>query len=223
MFQTSITYIHIDSLESGEQTSVTVPLNNDSSYDTSEILLSLINQGLTEKEAQDLIDYWKRIWFYPTNFGSYAQMIYTIPQEIYDELLPINIIPMPEIMNRVGLFFITDIPIDDQPVLTKFLIDEDCTADPWNESELGIKEVRWKDTILGRTALFVKANVSINCAFDIGNGNVKLENDTLRLEYEVIRYGDTMANCICAKEITYLVLNLDREYELELVPIYIQL
>jgi len=221
MFQTLITYIHIDSLESGEQTSITVPLNNDSSYDISEILLSLMGQGLTEKEAQDLVDYWERIWFYPTNFGSYAQMIYAIPQEIYDELLPINIAPMPEIMKRVGLFFITDIPIN-QPILAKFIIDENCTADPWDESELGIKEVRWINDTKGRDTLFVSANVDINCAFDIGNGNVKLENDTLKLEYEVIQYGNLVADCICAKEINYFISNLGREYEIELVPIYVQ-
>ena len=220
MFQTAITYIHVDSLDVGETTSVTVTKNNDSSYDTSEILSSLIEQGLTEKEAQDLIAYWQRIWFYPTNIGAYAHMIYSIPQEVYDELLPINISPMPEIMKRVGLFFITNISIN-QPILTNFSFDDNCSANPWDETQLGIKDINWsKDGKL----LEISANVSINCAFEIGNGSVKLEAGFLKLEYEVIRYGDLVADCICAQELTFVVSNIFRDdYEIELVPIDVRL
>lgn len=112
MWQRGLTYVYIDTLESGEETSMIVPLNDNVSYETSQIFDSLIENGLTDKEAMDLIDYWKQIWFYPTNMGTYAQLLYTIPEEIYDELLPISITPQPEIINRVGLFFITDIPIN---------------------------------------------------------------------------------------------------------------
>lgn len=107
-----LTYVQIEKLESGEETSMTVSLKNNVSYNTSNILSSLIENGLTEKEATELIDYWGRMWFDPTNMGSYAQMIYTIPQDVYDELLPISISPKPEVMHRVGLFFVTDIPIN---------------------------------------------------------------------------------------------------------------
>lgn len=112
MWQRGLTYVYIDTLESGEETSMTVPLNDNVSYETSEIFDSLTENGLTDKEAIDLIDYWKQIWFYPTNEGTYAQLLYTIPGEIYDELLPISVTPQPEIINRVGLFFITDIPLN---------------------------------------------------------------------------------------------------------------
>jgi len=220
MWQRGITYIHIDSLESGEQTSITIPLKNNSSYDTSEILLSLTDQGLTQKEAQDLIDYWEQFWFYPTNMESYAQMIYSIPQDAYDELLPISITPAPEIMKRIGLFFITNISIN-QPLLTDFEIDENCSANPWDESQLGVKEINWSED---NKSLEISANVSINCAFEIGNGSVKLEDGVLKLEYEVIRYGDIVALCICAQEITFVISNLNKDdYEIELVPIDVKL
>ena len=107
-----ITYVKIERLESYSESVITVPLNNNSLYGTSEILYSLIENGLTEQEAEDLIDYWEKIWFYPTNLGSYAQILYTIPEDIYNELLPISIYPQPEIIKRVGLFFITDVPIN---------------------------------------------------------------------------------------------------------------
>ncbi|MFE3845823.1 hypothetical protein ACFL1L_03060 [Thermoplasmatota archaeon] len=107
-----LSYVHIDTLESGEETSITIPLKNNSSYDTDEIFSSLIENGLTANEAKELIDYWQEMWFHPTNIGTYAQMIYTIPEEIYNDLLPISIIPTPEIINRVGLFFVTGIPIN---------------------------------------------------------------------------------------------------------------
>lgn len=112
MWQRGLTYLYIDTLESGEETNMTVPLDDDVSYETSEIFNSLTERGLTDKEAMDLIEYWEQMWFYPTNLGSYAQIVYTVPEEIYDDLLPISINPQPEIIERVGLFFVTGIPIN---------------------------------------------------------------------------------------------------------------
>jgi len=112
MWQRGLTYVYIDTLESGEETSMTVPLNDNVSYETSEMFNSLIEKGLTDKEAMDLIEYWEQMWFYPTNLGSYAQIVYTMPEEKYDELLPIFINPQPESIERIGLFFITGIPIN---------------------------------------------------------------------------------------------------------------
>ncbi|RLF30048.1 MAG: hypothetical protein DRN05_00300 [Thermoplasmata archaeon] len=111
-WQRGLTYVYIDALDSGEEASITVPLNDKVSYEISRITDSLIENGLTNKEAEDLIEYWKQIWFYPTNKETYAQILYTIPRETYDELLPISITPQPESIDRVGLFFITDIPIN---------------------------------------------------------------------------------------------------------------
>ena len=104
--------------------------------------------------------------------------------------------------------------------LVIFVIDENCTFSPYNGSNLGIKETRW----LNDTVLLISANVSINCAFEIGNGDVKLEDGILKLEYEIVRHGDLMTNCNCGRRIVYIISNLDRgDYEIELVPTYIKL
>lgn len=80
-----------------------------------EIKDNLISLSLTENESSDLIDYWKEWWFTPTsnkNYTLYSRLIYTIPQNIYDTLLPISIIPEPYKINRLGLVSITELPYD---------------------------------------------------------------------------------------------------------------
>jgi hypothetical protein len=76
------------------------------------ILEALISEGLTESESNELIDYWETFWFSPSNAGIHTRVIYQIPQLIYDRLLPISITPQPENIKRVGIFTITDLPIE---------------------------------------------------------------------------------------------------------------
>jgi hypothetical protein len=71
---------------------------------------AIIADGLTSDEADELIDYWSSWWFYPEDDGIYSRLIYSIPQSVYDELLPLTITPQPDITKRVGIFTITDIP-----------------------------------------------------------------------------------------------------------------
>jgi hypothetical protein len=82
----------------------------------------ITTQGLTESESTELLDYWEDWWFNFTNYyeedwyymkygGDYALLIYSIPQAIYDELLPLNITPTPDKIVRVGLFTINDVQI----------------------------------------------------------------------------------------------------------------
>jgi hypothetical protein len=106
-----ITYIQIDSLEEGEEKTITLPLKNDTSYETEELFSSIVEKGLTEEEARELINQWKIWWFYPTNSGVYTRLIYMIPQSIYDRLLPLTIVPPPTSITRVGIVTITDIPL----------------------------------------------------------------------------------------------------------------
>ena len=113
-----LTYITIEKLDSGEEVSISVPLKNSTDYSDNGIKDILIELDLTEKEAKELVDYWLNMWFYPTNLGPFAQMIYIIPQKVYDEILPITITPCPEIIKRVGLFFVTDIPINNLEMKT---------------------------------------------------------------------------------------------------------
>lgn len=205
-----ITFIHINSLGVGEEKSITIPINNSSSYDTKDILQSLINCGLTEKESQDLVDYWQEMWFNPPNWGSFAHVIYTIPQEVYDELLPISINPKPETMHRVGLFFVTDIPIN-QPVLSNFTVKESCSQWPWEES--------FNFSWLNNNTLVVEANVLINCCESIGNGSIALQNNILNLKYEVFSNSSYLCDCMCLYTTKYLIRGIPKDdYEIELVP-----
>ncbi|MBE3137359.1 MAG: hypothetical protein IMZ43_08240 [Thermoplasmata archaeon] len=73
---------------------------------------TLISDGLTIAESNELINYWEAYWFSPSNIGEYTRVLYTIPQSIYDQLLPLSITPQPEMIKRIGIFTITDIPIE---------------------------------------------------------------------------------------------------------------
>ncbi len=108
-----MTYIYIEKLAPNEEKTITVPLKEGLSYETENLFLSLIENGLTSKEAEELIDYWEEWWFYPTNLGVYSRILYMVPQTIYDQLFPIEINPAPESIKRVGIITITDLPIVD--------------------------------------------------------------------------------------------------------------
>jgi len=112
-FPTVLTYVRIDKLDSGGEANITTHLKNDTSYEIDELLTSLVEKGLTEKEAQELINYWEDWWFWPTNIGNYTRLIYTIPPSVYDQLLHLKVTPEPSSIIRVGIVTITNIPILD--------------------------------------------------------------------------------------------------------------
>jgi len=113
-FYRGLTYIQIEKLESNEEKSITVELEDYKTYDVDNLTQSLIEKGLTEKEAKEMVDYWERFWFGGGNTEpAFARLFYIIPQEIYDELLPISISPEPDEIKRVGVFTITEIPVPD--------------------------------------------------------------------------------------------------------------
>ena len=126
-----INYIYIDEINAKEEKIITTTLQYpdiekngiiQSAYNLSEdinnLLSNLIVYGLTETEAQELIDYWKDFWFNPYKYSDFtilpppqARLFYTIPQSVYDQLLPLQVTPQPNAIKRVGIFTITDIPI----------------------------------------------------------------------------------------------------------------
>lgn len=108
-----MTYTYIEKLAPNEEINVTVSIKEGLSYETEELFSSLVENGLTGKEAEELIDYWKEWWFYPTNLWDYSRIVYMVPQTIYDQLFPIEIDPAPESIKRVGIITITDLPIID--------------------------------------------------------------------------------------------------------------
>jgi len=106
-----MTYIYIEKLDPNEEKNTTVSLKEGISYETEKLFISLIENGLSETEAQELIDYWQEWWFYPSNMWVYSRILYIVPQTIYDQLFPIEINPVPESIKRVGIITITDLPI----------------------------------------------------------------------------------------------------------------
>jgi len=117
------TYIQIDQLESEEEKTITVALKNDSYYNFSGFTSVLIEKGLTEIEAKELVDYWKDWWFYP-GYYTFSRLIYIIPQSVYDELLPLSISPAPNSTKRIGVFTIDEIPMYGIPLEIPDEIDE---------------------------------------------------------------------------------------------------
>ena len=121
--------------------------------------------------------------------------------------------------------------IDDESINTSSSIvlefQGDCcnpeSVDPWNESQLGIKEIIWLDN----STVFIQAYVSINCAFWIEGGGFYIHNNTITLVYYVGQEGFitekgtefiVMADCICAAGLSYTLSNLnstDFVFELE--------
>jgi len=61
-----------------------------------------------------------------------------------------------------------NLELTDDPIILEFC-DECCNEvyiNPWNQSQLGIREITWIDD----TTVFVRAHASINCAFWIEGG-----------------------------------------------------
>lgn len=125
-------YVYIEQLNPGESILITKPRTyNSDCFNYSLIRNVLKNTGLTEKETDELMDYWEDIWFEPQIIfdkeklqwkqdlfinGDSAQILYMIPQNQYDRLLPINIIPAPDVIKRVGLYYVTGIPCPNDPL-----------------------------------------------------------------------------------------------------------
>ena len=106
-----LTYVRMDELEAGSEKTLTVKLRENCTYERESLFHDIISKGLTWDEATELLAFWESWWFYPTNEGTYTRLIYFIPQDVYDELIPISIKPKPVSIKRVGVITITDIPI----------------------------------------------------------------------------------------------------------------
>jgi len=86
------------------------------------------------------------------------------------------------------------------------------SVDPWNKSQLGVKEITWLDN----STVFIQAYVSINCAFFIEGAGFHIYNDTINLVYYVGNEGK-LAKCICAHGLIFTLKNFEsKEYKFEL-------
>ncbi len=111
IFGSGVICVEVDSLHSGEIYVNCIDKTEDKMFNTSHLSDCLVDRGLTEDEAGELIEYWEDSFYYRTNTMAYSQIIYGFPQEIYDQYFDIGLSVEPESLYRVGLFLITDIPI----------------------------------------------------------------------------------------------------------------
>ena len=93
--------------------------------------------------------------------------------------------------------------------------------DPYNESQLGVKNITWID----ETTVNIRAYISLNCAYWIEGAGFHIHNSTISLSYFVGRQkhgtGILMANCICAASLNFTLSNLEPgEYNFELEPLF---
>jgi hypothetical protein len=118
-----------------------------------------------------------------------------------------------------------------ESIILEFL--EGCcdpeSVDPWNQSQLGIKETTWLDN----STVFIQAYVSINCGHWIEGGGFHIHNNTITLTYFVGRSyyieGNNselrayiMADCICDASLSFTLSNLDsNKYNFELEPRFV--
>jgi len=83
----------------------------------------ILSKGLTETETEDLLRFWmdgevdelglraEETWFTGRKNES-ASVLYFIPQSQYEAMLPLTIDPLPPSVIRVGLVWVTGIPIE---------------------------------------------------------------------------------------------------------------
>lgn len=68
----------------------------------------LRGQGLREDEAQAMVDTWRESWFEPG-----LRVLYTVPREVTDAVLPLTITPVPQTTVRVliGRTDVAEVPV----------------------------------------------------------------------------------------------------------------
>lgn len=87
----------------------------------------------------------------------------------------------------------------------------DEKIDPYDPSNLGVKEVSWVD----EATLVVTVYVSVNCAEKIESGDYEIVNGKIILKYTAPRC-EVCTTCNCARVLTYEFSNLPRkEYQFE--------
>jgi len=93
----------------------------------------------------------------------------------------------------------------------------ECSAgvNPFNSSQMGVQSYGWIDD-----ELVVRVYVSMNCGDEITQGNYNVNENKITLIYKKISCQDidSCLKCMCAKELTYKIKNLEKkEYEIKLL------
>ena len=88
----------------------------------------------------------------------------------------------------------------------------DESIDPWDESELGIKQINWTTA----NSVVISGNVSMNCAENALTGRYTVENNNLSLEYFIPKCK-TCARCMCGSQLTFTIPNLPKtDYQIQM-------
>ncbi|MGD2247196.1 MAG: hypothetical protein PVF58_02235 [Candidatus Methanofastidiosia archaeon] len=87
----------------------------------------------------------------------------------------------------------------------------DESIDPYDQSNLGIKNVAWD----GHT-LVITGNVAVNCADEILRGYYKITDDTIVLYYEYLEC-EHCTFCVCIRTLHYTIHNIEKkDYSIEI-------
>ncbi len=92
----------------------------------------------------------------------------------------------------------------------------DEKIDPYDPSNLGVKEVLWVDEV----TLVVTVYVSVNCAEKIEGGDYEMVNGKIILKYTAPRC-EVCTTCNCTRVLTYKFSNLPKkEYQFEIARVF---
>ena len=91
IFSPDIYTTTVDRLNPGEEKTVEFEKQKEVNFTE-----DLMKQGFTSMEANAFSDLWRNPMLYPSNTVGWANLIYRIPQEEYDQMITLNIEPKPE-------------------------------------------------------------------------------------------------------------------------------
>ncbi len=120
----SVVIIHIPELNPFENQIIETNVTN--LTDTSEVRKSLkgdiVGRGLTKSESEDLLEFWvdgiedgaglkAERRFFQSEQNESAGLLYFLLQSEYDRMLPLTVEPVPPMIARVGIVFISGVPV----------------------------------------------------------------------------------------------------------------
>lgn len=95
----------------------------------------------------------------------------------------------------------------DDGILLDFTSSE-CDLNPYNNSELGVKNVTWKDN----STLQINTVIGIGCNLKIKEGDYVIENNNVTLLCDIYNpTSQAFTECFCTFELTYVFYNITKQ------------
>lgn len=91
IFSPDVYISRVEKLDSGQKLTVKFTEQKDVALET-----DLVSQGFTEKESEAFSKLWERSFIYPSNRAGWANLIYRLSREEYDDMITLNFNPQPE-------------------------------------------------------------------------------------------------------------------------------